>query len=414
MPDRVQAIDSPSASDATPGRDRRRALTITLALLIAVRLLSAIFVFHFFVDNGRDPRKQLLSADIVRYQQIAQAKGRAYRDFDVEYPPVDLLVIRAVADAPVNAAAARLGWLMFLSDLGVGAALWYGWGRAGAIRYLILGLPLLSFIYFRVDLFTLALAVGALALLRRDHEGLAGLALALAVLSKVWPALLLPAMLIQRKTRAVLSFAITLGIGTALWLAWGGLDGLRQVLGLRHTAGWHTESTVGSVMWAFTNTRVVFEGRGLPRVGVAPFWAKGLLLAAGLSIGLLGWWWVRKHGSNGIARGALVAVAGLLVTSPFLAIQYLSWLLPWGSADDEEGGDQLRVILFAIMLATTLLFLRFNGEISFHLFWITTGVLLVRNALLALLLIAAASRLRQQRRAAEGSQLSSRTMPDPS
>ena len=106
-----------------------------------------------------------------------------------------------------------------------------------AVAYLIIGAPLLfyPFLYLRLDLLSVVLAVGGLALVRRRRPALGGAVLALACFAKVWPVLLAPALLIRRSWRAVASFCAVGAIGVAAWVGWVGTAGINQVLSMRHS-----------------------------------------------------------------------------------------------------------------------------------------------------------------------------------
>ena len=104
----------------------------------------------------------------LRADRIATSPATPYRNFPVG--------VHADADGGRSGArgrrrsadaAARIALLAFVADLAAAVALAWGWGRRPAATYLLLGLPLLSFIYLRFDLVSVALAAWALALLRR-------------------------------------------------------------------------------------------------------------------------------------------------------------------------------------------------------------------------------------------------------
>ena len=127
--------------------------------------------------------------------------------------------------------------------------LWWGWGKRSAVAYLIIGAPFLfyPFLYLRLDLLSVLLAVGGVALVRRRRPALGGAALALACFAKVWPVLLVPALLIRRSWRA--RSPAFCAVGTARPGRLGRLGrhhGVNQVLSMRHSTGWEVESTVGA------------------------------------------------------------------------------------------------------------------------------------------------------------------------
>lgn len=63
---------------------------LLIAVLVSVRLLFAGFVSINVSNFGQE-------SDIARFRQIATTPGVPYRDFPVEYAPVETAVIEAVA-----------------------------------------------------------------------------------------------------------------------------------------------------------------------------------------------------------------------------------------------------------------------------------------------------------------------------
>ncbi len=276
-----------------------------------------------------------LSPVAHRFHQIAATPGIPYRDFQVEYSIGELALIELVGSLTNGTARVVLGLIAFTADMvGFGAILW-GWGLASARRYLWLGTPLLFFIYRRSDLLAVALAVLGLVLAERKRERVGGAALGLAGLLKLWPVLLLPVLLIKKRTVATLSFSVVLISGLAAWVALGGLKGIREVVSFRGASGWEFESTVGAITWVSAG-RTRFEA-GASRVGTIPGWAhvgSALVLGGGL---VATWVLARRSASDPAGVPALVAVAILLVVSPVFSPGYAAWLLPWGAIGAEEG-----------------------------------------------------------------------------
>ena len=62
----------------------------------------------------------------------------------MEYAIGDWIVIRAVGWGSLSAARALLGVVAFGADLVAWRAVWRGWSREAALRYLWLGTPLLA------------------------------------------------------------------------------------------------------------------------------------------------------------------------------------------------------------------------------------------------------------------------------
>jgi hypothetical protein len=241
---------------------------------------------------------------------------------------------------------------MAIVDLAVGAVLGYGWGVFAALVYLTIGLPLLIFIYLRLDLLSVALAALGLALVRRGHERAGGISLALAVLTKVWPIALLPVLLIRARWRAARSFGVALLLGVLAWVAWAGWTGPMEVLTFRHAAGWEVGSLIGSLVHLFSSAPLVFQS-GAVRVGVAPLWAKGLLGAGVVVLSSIVWSRAirRPYTADGVA--AVSAVAVLLVLSPILSEQYIIWLLPWAAIAAVHRERTLVALAFLLAVLTS-------------------------------------------------------------
>lgn len=172
-----------------------------------------------------------------------------------------------------------------------------------------------------------AMSVLAIAIARRRRSATAGSLLAVAVLTRVWPAVLTPIWLIERRVRALWVFAAVTAGGVLAWVAFGGVDALRQVSSFRGATGWELESTVGVIVWALTGDHR-FES-GANRTGHIPGWASLFLLLLLVALLLLVWWKGARGSSDLAGATSLTALATLLVLSPLLSPQYVIWLLPW-------------------------------------------------------------------------------------
>jgi hypothetical protein len=327
---------------------------VTLSILALVLVRIALLVGWIAVHHGR--YWNALAADTTRYHQIATAAGRPYRDLPVEFPPLSLGMIDLVAGSTTLATAIRLGTLSFLLDVAVAAMLMIGWGRLSALAYLALGTLLVPFVYFRVDLLSVALAVGALLAIRSGAERSGGVVLALAVLAKLWPVLLAPLFFVERRWRALISCVVSLVVGGALWLWWGGVRGPQDVITFRGARGWQIESTVGAVYRLVASARVSFQA-GADRVGTAPLWARTPLLALAATVVGVAWMAGRRapQARDGVIPS--VCVAALLVASPLLSPQYLLWMLPWAAIAAARGNRiPAELLLFAVLLTAVIIY----------------------------------------------------------
>jgi hypothetical protein len=322
-----------SPAQERPGPAAADVLTwVLLGLRVAVLLSVAFDVPHF------------PSSTAARFQQIAHAGGVPYRDVPLEYPIGELVVIRAVAAGSLGATRVLIACVAFVSDVVAYALVRFGRGRVVALRYLALGTPLLVFIYRRTDLLAVALAVAGAMAVERGRERSGGALFAGAILAKLWPAVLLPALVVRDRARALRAAIVVSAVGVATWVLVGGPDAVRQVVTLRGADGWEIESTVGAVVWPLTGEYRYEQGAN--RTGAMPPWARiafVVLLIAGLAAV---WWRASRSPADPFGAPALAAVATLLVLSPVLSPQYLVWLVPWAamSFDDDARLSRLAAV----------------------------------------------------------------------
>ncbi|MEP7060058.1 MAG: glycosyltransferase family 87 protein [Actinomycetota bacterium] len=351
--------------------------TLFTAALILVRLI----VLVLFLAEIR--RGNFGGPDVVRFHALALHGGSPWRDYPVEYAPLELLLLRGLFGVGILGAATRLALLTFAADLATWAAVRTGWGRRAALLYLTVGLPVVILELQRIDLVTVAVAMWAFVLVRRSRPVAGGTTLAVAVLLKFWPLIVLPGIWIRGRVRSVGAFAGTAAIGMTAWIVWGGFGALSQVVSFRAATGWEAGSTVGSLVWVFGG-EAVREEAGAARVGVAPGWAKVLLGIVLLSILVCVWRRAIKRGEEGAGAPALTAVAALLLLSPLFSTQYVLWLLPWAgiaALDDEHP---------VVPLVTTFLICATTAVVATYLYGgsadtVVKAASLIRVTLLAVL-----------------------------
>ena len=355
---------------------RRLVLLGLLVFAVVARVEQVSSSLQWFGSGRPVPRTTYLP----RFTEIGAAEGRAYRDFPVEYPPVSLGAIELVAGTNANETGVHLVWLMVLCDLVTMAALAFGWGRRAAIVYLVLTAPLLGFLYLSIDLLSATLAVGAVALVVRGRERLGGVALAAAILAKVWPLVLLPVMILQRTRRALAWSVAALTLGMFVWVWWSGPSGPLQVATQRHTPGWEYESLVGSVLWALGRGFVSINDSA--RVGFAPGWAKALLLGAAVAGMAAVWYRAFRREPRELGLPVVAVVSILMLSAPLLSYPYMIWLAPWAAIAWTERTGYVRWLLAALMLVSGLLVVSYSSVLADDALWSVKAILLLRNALL--------------------------------
>jgi Glycosyltransferase family 87 len=334
---------------------------VPTALLVGLVVFRVVAVVLVIVDAERSPMRD---PDVLRAERIATSPARPYRDFPVEYMPLETATIEVIGGEGFVATSVRLAVIAFVADLAAAAGVAWGWGRRPAAIYLLVGIPLLSFMYQRFDPVSVAFAAWGLAWLKNRGDGvLSGGALGLAIMAKLWAVALLPLLLLRRAWHAAAGVAMVGLLIGAAWYRVGGPKAPFQVLSFRDATGWSVESVIGNLLWIVTR-RQIGPQAGAIRIGDAPTWAKALLL---LTLLACEWviWRRAAHDRRDPAGGtALVAVMALMVLSPLLSTQYFAWTLPW-VAIAFEGDDRERRVatLAAVAIAITgLLHLSYLNE----------------------------------------------------
>ena len=197
--------------------------------------------------------------------------------------------------------------------------------RALPSRWLLTVIPLLPFLLFRNDGWSVLLTVGAIVLAMSGIEAGSFVVAAGGILAKVWTAVLIPIDWWRRQR----GHAVGLALITATALA---INFSPPVQEIQRSGGLHTETLVGSGLGL---TRVL-QGSdlGIIRTATAyidaPAWALLLNGLIGLSVILLAL--ARMRGQFAWSRGwtALGALTiGGLLASPFFSPQYVAWMLPF-------------------------------------------------------------------------------------
>jgi hypothetical protein len=380
----VSKLQDREAAVASISREEWRSVARRFALLalLVVGITAHAAQFYLSLRQFESGPPVARTTYVARFTEIAAAEGRPYRDFPVEYPPVSLAAIEVTAGPNGNETGIHMVWLILICDLVTVAALSFGWGPRTAVAYLFLTAPLLGFLYTTIDLIAVALAVGAVALVVRGRDRLGGVAFAAAILAKVWPLVLVPVLVLERKRRALVWSGAALTLGTFVWVRWGGASGLVQVATQRQTPGWEYESLVGSVIWALGRNFVIINDS--TRVGVAPGWAKALLLVAALAGIAAVWYRASRREPRELGLPAVAAMSILMLSAPLLSPPYMIWLAPWAAIAWMERTGYVRWLLAALMLVSGLMFLAFSSELLYYsALWSVKAILLLRNALLA-------------------------------
>jgi hypothetical protein len=315
--------------------------------------LVAIHLLVLLVIVARASSLGAVDAEVGRAFRIATSPAVPYRNFPVEFMPLQTAADRLLAGGTVAAAATRIAILAFSADIAAVAAMLWGWGRRVAATYLILALPLLPFLYLRFDLVSVALAAWAYAWLRRRHEELGGAALGLAIMAKLWPIALAPVFWLRRSRRGLIVAAAVCVVVGAWWYLTGGAKGPFQVLSIRDTRGWHVESVIGSILWVWHRGDAYREADAM-RIGDVATWTKALLGLGLVAIEVFVWRRAAIDQRDPMGAASLVGVAALGVFAPILSMQAAAWLLPFAAlAFDGDHDERHTAGVAAVAIALT-------------------------------------------------------------
>ncbi len=194
-------------------------------------------------------------SDAAGFRSLVVHRGRAYRDFTTAYPPLALGFFKLLGPANLNAFVRHLIVCNVAAHVLITYMCFLGWGRRAAMSYLALSLPLMPFLYYHYDLLGAACAVaGTLALVRR-REGVAAGAWVAGAFLKIWPVVLLPRLLADRKPHAFVGAVAAGVVGLVGWVAWGGTDRTRPGADVRRREGLGVRERAG-VAAATAHTRV--------------------------------------------------------------------------------------------------------------------------------------------------------------
>src|SRR3972149_11485621 len=142
-----------------------------LIILVALRVIAVLLLLDRLPP---DVAGHYVGTDSIRFHEIAVPPGTPYRDFEVEVPPVEYGALEVLNADTARATAVNIAWSQLAFDLIVAAALMLGWGERAGYTYLVIGLSMVPYLYFRLDLLSIALAVTALALARRGGRRAGG------------------------------------------------------------------------------------------------------------------------------------------------------------------------------------------------------------------------------------------------
>lgn len=254
-----------------------------------------------------------------------------------EYP----LLFRVIASAAVLApgiASFTTVWIVvtLVVDAVVLSLLRSRGSMASAGWWVVVGACLGPVLWLRMDLLVVLLVMFSL-MMRNRRSGISGLVLALAVLLKLWPLVLVPLMWVGwQRWRWSMWFGAALGLGTMTDLV---LNGREAVLGpwvYQTGRGIQVESLWGSLVLLLKgggDTDDLLEYRFRSWHLVEGCWdaAAVVALAAIVLAGLAAAWSLRRRPTATVAERSMAASAAIVTVVAFgtvLSPQYIVWFAP--------------------------------------------------------------------------------------
>jgi hypothetical protein len=370
-----------------------------LAAVYLIVVLSWLPLLGAFLDQNRQ-------GDISVYDDDSSSliHGRMpYRDTMVEYPPYAIPIFLLARVFGSDNYLDSFKTLAVLCDLLIrGGLFWAATRQTKSLRSLLplvcycAAVPFLHFLLLqRFDLWPALICEAAALLFCADKPGWSGLAIAIGIGVKVYPAIFVPPLLIlawrQGKARrfsagliagllpiALLSFVVP-------WWRFAQFQGDR---------GLQCESLVASLIWGLSQLGLTdaswvwvtrwFEVQGPLASALLPD-ARGLFVIGVLcSVTIVSLAATRftRLSIGRLARLLLVPLLGFVAFNQVLSPQFMIWLLPLAALGTLEGNPW---IVLGIPLATALtpvIFPSFGFDYSSGLNSLETIVLITRNLIL--------------------------------
>lgn len=335
-------MSAPVALEPTAGRPGPRSMTIGAAALLVITAFTLTAGFALKANcthqpwDGRQWRTSCANDILLLYYLRGLNTDRSFPPA-LEYPAgTDIYVGVANALSHSDAGFVAVNAVgLALAGFATTAALIAMVGDRRRILYFALGPSLALYAFNNWDLLGVGLATVGLLEYRRDRDGWAGLAIGLGAAVKLYPALLLPGMLLaawhatadapeRRRRLRRLSYGFAIGVGAANALvyalsprAWGFFWSFQSERFPNPETSWF-------MVFRHAFPRPSAEWNHLYPTVANIASAALLLLAAALLIRAE----ARREQSRPVALGFGLVLVFLLTTKVF-SPQYILWLLPF-------------------------------------------------------------------------------------
>ena len=352
--------------------------------LIALRALELAAVFAVVV-LGRMyavTHWKLTSGDVIEYNTYAQAFWLTHpplHQLPVEYPPLAIIPFSLTLLPPLADIQTVFSlWMAAIVTIGYAGFLRFSTRRRGLIYLLYLLLGSDAVLTARFDIVPALVTLAALWATERKRFTLAYLLLTVGILLKLYPAFLLPVVMIAHwqalraahpahmrwrdGARALASFlwrdpavravttgtALCLGIVALAFACAMALAGSAALSGFTYASDrpLQIESTPATVLWLGTLVGIPahpeFSFISLNMVGPLDVALKPLSALA-LVAGCLFVYWRQMRGRLTIGQAMLACLCAVIVTNKIFSPQYIIWVLPIVAA--VEGFSLLWVVI---------------------------------------------------------------------
>ncbi len=367
-----------------------------VGVLLAVFVLPGVFptdVGHFRAqaDCIWRPTGKVLGMCTHKHWLVggggADLLNLPYRHLVYEFPPLPILTMPFAARfwGPLEVSMVVFGVAMASVEFGSLVYLRRSYPEhAAALTRWWTGIvaPGALIAWFRLDFLAVACATVGLVALERQRR--TTLPVVLGWLAKLWPVVLLGALVAQRRWRALASGVCGVVVATAVWYAWSP-EGFRRFLDFRAGRGLEVESLLASVRLLGWRGPITFES-GAYVIDAGGFtWVNNAMLVGLVLFGLVAVWRAWRPGADMVALTGALTVASM-VFSRIISGQYVVWVVPFGALLAARGNRRVGWLAAATSLATFAYLCTFDS-------WVVTGnrlagsLVLLRNLLLLALLV---------------------------
>jgi hypothetical protein len=363
-------------------------------------VIAAVWLPHVFpadVSHFRDiasciarPNAHLLAMCNRKHFPIAplgHGFNLPYRHVLFEFPPLPLLALPLVGRWVGSLVTARLlfGTVMAGFEFGALVALRRAWPELrGELTFWwnAAVLPVAVLAWFRFDFLAVFFATVGLVAIEKQRR--ATVPIVLGWLSKLWPAVLVVALVVRRRWSEVAASVVAIGVVTALWYAVSP-KGFSTFLQYRAGKGLEVESVLASVQFLTVHGHAKGASGAWVINNGAYAWANpvltGLLLAFALASVLRAW----KPGADVVALCGALTLASMLF-SRILSAQYVVWVAPFVALVAARGNRRAGWLYVAAGWLTLTYLLWFDSSVIPGN-RLLGGVTLARNLCLVALLV---------------------------